>query len=110
MKYEFTKNTPEKENELMLAYLENEDGTLSYLEAWDEEDWWSDISSDMLMDKEESEFVLNHDLALNTGFVKALADYIAESVREVRFGRWNTKTYVFKLKPNWKELCVPLEG
>ena len=53
----------------------------------------------------DNEVVLNHDLFFDKEFIDAVVSYIADSKREVSFGPFNTKTYVLKLKENWKDLC-----
>ena len=59
---------------------------------------------------EDDEIFLHHDNFLNREYADALIEYLAENSRPVTFGPFNTKSCIIKLKADWKDLCVCMEG
>ena len=105
----FLTNIPSRPGEMaIVTYDEFANNSHPYFDVWDEEGWYTDLTTDTAgITLEKDEVAINHDLYFQ-GWLKDLCDYIADSVREVTFGRFGTKTKVIKLKPNWKELCIIL--
>ena len=111
MKYKFTKNMPSRPGEMALVtYDDSQDLLHPYFDIWDEDGWYADLTENVPgIDLGRYEVVIKHDL-YHQEWLKDLCEYIADSVRDVSFGQFGTKTKVIKLKPNWRELCIVWGG
>lgn len=97
------------ENNFLFYWFGNE--SHPDLEVYYVEDEESEVITEFVssVPLEEREVILNHDILGYKELVTAIADTLAESVRDVTFGPFSCKTKVIKLKENWKELCHSYE-
>ena len=85
------------------------------MEAWDSEEPYALITENIPeIPLEENEVTLHHDLISTNGFdgrdfLSEFLEYMTTGSREVTFGPYKTKTFVVKLKEDWKSRCVAME-
>lgn len=82
------------------------------LEAWDMYEPYAVITVNIpKIPIASDEVIIHHDLMSEhcERFLSDFLEYMTDGSREIRFGPYNTRTLVVKLKENWKELCVPME-
>ena len=85
------------------------------MEAWDSEEPYALITENIPeIPLEENEVILHHDLISTNGFdgrdfLSDFLEYMTTGSRETTFGPYKTKTFVVKLKDDWKSRCVAME-
>ena len=102
---EFGKNERGKATLIYGEYLYSD---MPCIEAWDEDGPYAVVTQVIPgIEIAKDEIILNHDIFVDPQFVNDFIEYLGVDKREVTFGPFDTKTYVVKLKENWKDLCVP---
>lgn len=112
MRNTFTRNTGIlRENEWTVIIGDYVHSEMPYIGAVDCDGDFVDITQVVPgISLEADEIIMNHDLFCDKEFVDDMVDYIAASKREVSFGPYRTKTYVLKLKENWRDLAIRFES